>query len=243
MSQPVQNLCDMAQFDPLRQGRTIDHQHRQAQRPRRVELGARARAARVLGHNKLRAMILHQGAVIGLGEGPSGHDHICIRQRQVFGFIHQPQKVMVLRFRREVFKMHTSNCQKHALWHSGKRLNRGGDIGHMMPSVTGLRHPCPARQSSKRNLRLIAGRDRVPAHLSGKRMSGIHDVSNAVFADITGQPVNPTIPANTGRQRLRARFLHPSGVRIDRRNPLFGYSFGQSVGLGRTTKNQEVWHV
>lgn len=243
MRHPVQNLCNSRKLGPLGQNRALDHKHWQAQRPRCVQLGARAQAARVLGHHKLRPVLLHQCAVIGFCKRTPGHDNLRQRQRHAVRLVHQTQQVVMLGLGCKVFKMHTPDSQEHTLRITCKRIDGGSDIGHAAPNIAGLRLPRRAGQGSQWNLRCVTRLNRVPAHLRGKWMGRIHDMGDRVFADVVGQTFRAAKPANSHRQRLRTRGFHPSRIRIHSRNPLFRNSFGQSVGLGRAAKNQEVGHV
>lgn len=243
MTQPVQNLHDLCEFNPLRQGWTVDHQNRQAKCAGRIQLGASTRTSCVLGHNQLRAMALHQRAVVGFGKRPSGHDHIGIGQGQIDRRIHQSQQVMMLWLGGKIPKMHPANGEKHALGRTGKRVDRSGHIGHLLPSVTGLRDPRRARQGRQRDLRFTARLNRIPAHPGRKGMGGIDHMRHPVVTDISGQTCDTAKPAHAHGQGLPARVLHTTRVRIDRRNPLFGHGFGQRIRLGRSAEYQEVRHV
>ncbi len=243
MKQPVQNLSDLRKFGPLRQNWAIDHQHRQAQRPRRIQLGARPRAACVLGHDQLRPMVLHQRPVVSFGKRPSGGDHLCVRQGQSVGLIHKAQQVTVLRLGRKIFKMHSANCKEDTLSIAGQCVDGGSDIGHVMPDIAGLRHPGRAGQRCQWRPRRGARLNRVPAHPGRKWMGRVHDMGDGIVTDIGGQTFRTAETANPYRQGLRTRVFDPSSVGIHSRNPLFRNSFGQRIGLGRSAKDQEVCHV
>lgn len=243
MSQPVQNLCNRRQLGPLWQDRTVDHQHWQAKRPRRVQLGPRAGAACVLGHNQLRLVPLHQRAVIGLGKRAAGDDDFGIRQGQFIGRIDQTQQIAMLGLGRELLKMHPTNRKEHALRFDVQRINCGGDIGNVSPVITGLRAPSGSRQRGQWRLRCTAGLNRVSAHLRGERMGRVDHMADPVVADVSDKPLHAAKPTDPNRQRLRARFFDPSCVGIGRRKPLFGNGFGQNVRLGRAAQDKEVGHV
>ncbi len=248
MRQPVQNLCDTRKLGPLRQNRAVDHQHGQAQGTRHVQLGPRARAACVFGHNQLRAVAQHQRAVLRFGKWSTGNDNFGIRQGQAFGVVYKAQQVMVLGLGGKVFKMHTTNGEEHALGVAGQRVDGRCNVRDVMPGVAGLQRPRRAGQSGQRRLRCPTRLNRVPAHLGRKRVGRIHNMGNGVFADVLGQTFRTAEASNAHWQRLRAWAFHTSGVGIHSRNPLFRNGFGQSVGLGRTAKDQhigdqEVGHV
>ncbi len=248
MRKPVQNLCDSRKLGPLWQNRAVDHQHRQAQCARRVQLGPRTGASCVLGDNKLRPMALHQRAIVGFGKGPSGNDNFGIRQGQAVGVIHQTQQKIVLGLGCKILKMHTANGQENPLCVPGQCIDSRRDVRDVMPVIAGLRRPRRAGQRGQGRLRCPTRLDRIPAHLGRKRMGCVHDMSDGVVADVICQTFRPAVTANTYWQRLRAWRFHSSRVGIGSRNPLFRKGFSQGVGLGRAAKDQhigdqEVGHV
>ena len=243
MNQPIQNLCDARKLGPLRQDRTVDHQHRKAKRPRRVQLGARTCAARVSGHNQLRAVAPHQRPVTGFSKRSPCHHHMGIRQGQPVGFIHKAQQVVMLTLSRKHLKMHAANSQKNALRFTRESVNRCRDILHMVPCISGLRYPHLSRQRDQRDQGFMAGPDRIPAHLCREGMSCIHNMGKCVFANKCRKAIGATKSPNADRQWLRAGLLHATGIGINSRNSLFSNGLRQSIRLGRATKNQEVGHV
>ncbi len=243
MSQPVQNLCDIRQFGPLRQGRTVDHQHRHAQRPSCIQLGTGTGSACVLGHHQLDAVLPHQRLIILKGERTARDNHIAVRQRQRARFINQPQQIVVLGLGGKVLKMHPTNRQKDALRRTGHRGNRTVDIGDVLPSVALLRRPGRAGQRCQCHSGFATRCGGVPAHLRGKGMCGINHMGHRMIPQIIRQPFGAAKPADAYRQGLRARIFNAPGIGIGGWNALFGQGFGQRVGLGRAAKDQEVCHA
>ncbi len=243
MRQPVQDLRDIRQLGPLRQGRPVYHQNRQPQRPCGIQFGPRACAARILGYNQLRTVTFHQGPILFNRERASRNDHISIRERQSVRIVHQPQKIVMLRLGCEVMKMHAANCQEDAAGWTRQRFDCTVNIPYVLPVVSSLRDPGRPRQRGQWHRGLSAGFHRMTAHLRGKGMGRIDNVADAVLADVLHQPLCTTKPANAHGHGLRARAIDTSSVGIRGGNTLIGNRFCQSIRLGRTTKNQEVGHV
>lgn len=243
MRQPVQNLRRGPQFRSFRNFGSIDHKDGQPQGARRIQLGPRATAARILGHNQLGAMAAHQLNIALNSERPARDLDVRVGHRHPVRLIHQTQQVVVLGLGREVVQMHTAHGKEHALSRTVQRLDSSVDIRDTDPIVCLSFHPRRARQCSQRRVRLGAGLRGVPAHLRGKGVRGVDHMGHAMVADVTCQPFGPTKAANTGWQRLRARIVDTPRVRIGRVKPLFRHSFGQSIGLGCAAKNKEVGHV
>lgn len=243
MRQPVQNLRRGPQFRSFRNFGPIDHKDGQTQGARRIQLGPRATAARILGHDQLRAMTAHQLNVALNSERPARDLYVGVGHRHPARFIHQTQQVVVLGLGREVRQMHTAHGKKHALSRTAQRLDSSVDIRDTDPIVSLSFHPRRARHCSQRRARLGAGLRGVPAHLRSKGVRCVDHMGHAMVADVTLQPLGPTKAANAGRQRLRTRVVDAPCVRIGRVKPLFCNSFGQSVGFGCAAKNKEVGHV
>lgn len=243
MRQPVQDLRDIRQLGPLRQGRAVYHQNRQAQHPCRIQLGPRAGAARILGHNQLRAVVLHQHPIIFNRERPPRNNHLAVGQRHCFWFIDQPQKVVMLRLNSEVMKMHATNRQEDAAGRAGQSFNRTFNIRYVLPVVPILRDPSRPGQSSQGRCDPRTGFHGISAHLRRKGMSRIDNVANTVFTDVPRQSLRTTKPTYAQRHGLRTRIIDTTSVGIGGGNALLGDRFCQSIRLGRATKNQEVGHV
>lgn len=242
MSQPVQDLRGGCQLGPLRDNGSVNHQHGQPKMARGVQLGACTCATRILGHDQFGFMRLHQGEIIVQRERAARDNNLRLGHRDIVGFIHQTQQIVMLGLRGKLLQMHAANSKEHPLGRALQRRNRSRNIRHMMPRVSGTTLPCGTGQRSERNSRLGTSFGRVPAHLRGKRMGGINDMGHRVFRDIARQPIGPAKPADPRRQGLRARIFHPPRVGICGIHPLFAHSFGQGVGLGGAAKNQEMGH-
>ncbi len=243
MRQPVQNLRDIRQLGPLRQGRPVYHQNRQAQRPCGIQLGPRAGAARILGYNQLRTVTFHQGPIIFNRERAPRNDHITIRERQSVRIVHQPQKIVMLRLGCEVMKMHAANCQEDAAGWTRQRFDCAFNIRYVLPVVPVLRDPGRPGQSSQGRCDPRTGFHRISAHLRRKGMGRINNMADVVLADVPNQPLCTAKPAYAHGHGLRARAIDATSVRIRGGNTLLSNRFCQSIRLCRTTKNQEVGHV
>ncbi len=243
MRQPVQDLRDICQLGPLRQGRTVYHQNRQAQRPCGIQFGPRAGATRILGHNQLRLVALHQLPIIFNRERPPRNNHLAVGQRHSFWFVHQPQKVVMLRLSGEIMKMHAANCQEDAAGWTGQSFNRSFNIRYVLPVISVLRDPGRPGQSGQGRCSPRTGIHSIPAHLRCKGMSRIDNMADAVLVNVPRQSRCTAKPTHAHRHGLRARVIDTSGVGIGSGNALIGNRFCQSIRLGRATKNQEVGHV
>lgn len=243
MSQPVQNLIDRRKLLPGRQTGAVDHQDGHIQRPRGIQLGARARAACVLRNNQFGAVVFHQRNIVLNREGPTRDHNTRVGQKYSFRFIDQTQQIMMLRLSREIPQMHSTYSQKHAPSGTVKRRNSCRDIRHMLPAIALLRAPSRSGQSGKRNIRSVTRGDSIGTHLCCERVRCVHNMRNRVVADVSGQPIDSSKPTHANRQWLRARIVHAPGVRVDCVRPPFGKAASKGVGLGRAAKKQEFGHA
>lgn len=243
MSQPVQNLIDRRQLVPGRQTGAVDHQDGHIQRPRGIQLGARARAACVLRNNQFGAVVFHQRNIVLNREGPTRDNYISVGQRYCFRFIDQSQQIVMLGLSREILQMHSTQSQKHAPSGTVKRRYSCRDIWHMLPAFALLRAPGWSGQSGKRNIRSVARGDGIGAHLCCEGVRCVHDMRDGVIADVSGQPVDSSEPTHANRERLRARIVHAPGIGVDCVHPPFGKDASKGVGLGRAAKKQEFGHA
>ncbi len=242
MSQPVQNLRDRGQFLPGRQAGPVDHQDWHAQRPRGVQLGARAGAAGVFRNHQFGGVAFHQRKIALNRERPARDDNIGVWQRHIVRFVNQPQQIVMLGLRGKILQVHPAHSQKDAPSGACQCCNGRRNVRNMLPAVVVLRNPGRSGQRNQRNTCGFAGGDGIPAHLRGKGMRCVHDMRDRVVADIAVQSVGPSEPADAHRQRLRARIVHTPGVRVDCAHPPFGKAAGQCIGFGRAAKKQEVGH-
>lgn len=243
MSQPVQNLRHARQLMPLRQGWTIDHQYRHAQRPRGIQLGTSSAAACVLGHNQFNSVALHQRPVIRFRKRPARDNYLAIRHGQSAGFIHQPQQIAMLRLGGEILKVHAPNGQKDTLRRAGQGSHCAVDIRNMLPAIPFLRHPGRAVQRHQWHSGVAAGCNGITAHLRGKGMGGVDHMGDRMGAKVPRQPVYAAKTTHTNWQGLRTRVINPSGVGIGCRDALTGHGFSQRVGLCGAAKDQEMCHA
>lgn len=241
MIQPIQNLFGRGDLRAIWNSGSVDHNDRVSKRPRGGDFGVSPRSARVLGHDDVNAMSLHQGLIGGLRERPPRHQNMRVRQRQgVFGRVHQTQKVEVLWVRREFRQMHTPYGQHDALNGLVKGSDGTRDIAHMGPGVAVLRNPRGPSQSQQRHVRTRAGLNRMAAHLGCERMCGVDHVGDRLVAQIGAQSVYAAKPSDPLGQRLADRSFHPACEGHSAVEARVSDGSSQGRRLKRAAKDQEV---
>lgn len=242
MSDPAHHVVDAMYLLPIRQGWTVNHQHRHAQLPRRRQLGHGPGATGIFRHDQIHAMTPQQGQIVVHRERSAINlDHTGREWQSVLWLIHQAQHVLVLGIRREFVQMHATYSQKHTTSGSVQRLHRRRNIGDMFPPVTRPGLPWRAGQSDQRHACLGTGHNRMMAHLRGKRMRGINHMRDLMIPQILHQPVDPAKPANPLRQGLRDGLFHTARQRHGPGNPRLDQRLAQRRRLGGAAQNKQVW--
>ena len=213
MIDPGQHFADSLRRGATRRGRAINHDDRQIEHARRVDLGARTFAARIFGDDEVDPLVTHQGEIARQGEGSTIHEQMMARQRRRrVRRIDEAENIMMLRLISEGRDMHAAEREHDPARLPGKRLNRAGDIGHMGPTVALSRLPCWAGQHKvsdtypPRRLRCVG------AHRGGEGMGRVNQMRHRLFLQISGQPCHAAEAADANRYRLRTRVSGASDV-------------------------------
>ncbi len=243
MIQPVQDILKPVKTGARGQPGPVDHDHAQAQFARRLQLGLRARATGILGHDKLNALICHQGQVALGGKRPARNHQPAIRQGQGRRRrIDQPQQIAMLRRMGERLEILLADGQKDPCRRRRQGRHRARDIRHMLPVITPARLPRRALERGQRNAGLMAGRHGVAAHPGGEGMRGVDDRADILVAQIVQQPGHPAKAPHPHRQGLGARHSGAPGIGKHGIRTAFGQRGGQLRSLGRTAQDKETWH-
>lgn len=242
MTQPVQHLRGGMDNPARRYGGPGNHDHRQAQSTRRVQLGARAVAAGILGYDQLNPVALHQRPVLINGERAASDFNRGTRQRQLLGRIDQTQQIAMRGAGQKRRKALSANGQEHRPGRLGQGRDGRCEIGHALPIIAraGLPgrtlkrqqgHPCIARR-----------RDGIGADLSGEGMGRVDQMCYALRAQIGAQPGRPAKPANAGGYGLRFGRTGAPGIGVLRRDAPRGQSASQRRRLGCAAKKKDACH-
>ena len=243
MIEPVQNLGHRMQLYPGGQHGAVDHQDWNAQVPGRRELGRGAVAARVLADHQIDAMFAHQSGIALDRERPAGHDHSPVRQGQsIDRGVDEAQNVVMLRLGRKFSQMHPAKGEEDATLFPRKRLNGLRNTGSHLPAVTWDGLPRRAGQGHQRHSRLAGRRDRVSAHLGGKRMCAINKMRDVVRMQVVRKTFRSTETAGPDWNRLGARAFDPSGIAQHRLVAPVGERMGQGRRLRGAAEDQDVAH-
>lgn len=137
-------------------------------------------------------------------------------------------------------QVQTAKGQHDAAGRTGQRLCRRRNVWHMGPVVAIDCLPRWAGQRSQRNARHFCRRIRVTAHLSGKGMGRVDQMSDVMVTQKGGQSFDSTKTTHAGWQRLRTRIGHAPGIGQNGRNTPIRHRAGKLAGLCCAAKDQEV---
>lgn len=241
MTQPLQYRLDRVNFVLRWQLGSLDHHDGNAQRARGLQFGAGATAAGIFGDNCFNTVLAHQRCVIRHRKRAARYDDRMLWQRRrCCRRVNEAQHVVVVRLHGKAFEMLPAYRQQNARGRPGQRLHGTRDVGRRMPLITRLALPRPPRQGDQRNLDGLAGRNCVVAHLGCKRMRGVDDVRDAVFAKVGLQAFDTAKAADTVCNRLRSGSLDASSIGERCTDPGLRHGARKAARFGRAAKDQEV---
>ena len=242
MSNPVQNLFNGADFVPLRRIGPVDHEYRQAERPRGIDLGAGAFAAGVPGYQEIDPVRFQKVTFIRRRKRPSINDDIVMWQRgRLLRGVDESQEIVMLRRGLEYRNFRSPNGKENPPGRAAKGPGGPGHARHSGPAVTWAGRP---RRSCKRDHRHAGGgtgRDRIPAYLRRERVGGVDQVRNGMVLEVGGQACCAAKSAGSNRQGLCDGNCHTTGI-----GELGAQAHGSDVRregarLGGAAQDQEIW--
>ena len=241
MNQPIHHLLGRRDLLPGRDCRAVDHDHRQAKPTRRLDLGVGTRAASILGNDDLDPVSLHQRRIRFGAIGATRDDRLGLWQRQrPFRRIDEPKQIEMLWVRRKVGQMHAANRKHDPLARPAKCGDRPGGIRNPLPSIAGFFGPRRARKSDQRNVGLLAGHNRIPAHLCGEGVCRVDHMGDPMGLEMLNQPLDPAKTTHTLRQGLAHGPFNPSRKRNRSSNPGLRHPPREGRGFGRSAQYEEV---
>ena len=241
MREPLHDLGCALGPQSLRQLRRPDHDHRQAQRARGIDLGARTLPAGVARHDPFDPTRTHQLEFAGQREWPARDDEIGIRQRQrPPRSVDEAERVGMLRHGCERRNMLPADREKDIAARFGQRRYGGRDVIHIDPAIVSRLDPRLALERDQRRGRRYAGRQGVLADFGCKRMGRVDHMRESFPPNKIGKPVRTAEAANAGRQRLIDRYLCSAGIGIGGVKPRSRNLGRQPIGFARSTQDENA---
>ena len=240
MTDPAQNLSGAGKPGDARRFGAVDHQKRQTQFTRRINLGARACTARILRYDHVHFVVLYQSLVRRYCERATINDQAVIGHWNSVRRVNQTQNIMMLRLNSEFLQMHPPKRQHDAHWRTVQRRNSRLDIRGAAPVVARLRSPGRTGQPRQGDPALGTGLRRIPAHLCGKRMRCINQMGDLVGRNVGQQSVHAAKPTDPGWQRLFTWFPDAPRIGKHRIQATLVNCLRQRAGFGRATQYEKA---
>lgn len=243
MIQPGEHILGTVYFCTLGYGGPVYHQYRHTQSARGDELGFGAFAARILAYHQIDAMRLHQGCIPFGGEWPAIDDQAVSGQegRMARG-VDEAQQIMMLWLGGKGFHMHSPQSQHDAAGRSVQRGHCAVQVGDADPAVAGNRSPCRASEGEMRDTGQSGRLHRMRAHRCGKGMGRVHQMRDAMRAQILDQSGRSAEAADTHRHGLGKGVFRPASIAERRGDPLGCENPGEHARFGRATQQKDIRH-
>lgn len=243
MIDPRQHIADVMDGSRLRHGRAIDHDDRQAERSRGVDLGAGTLPSRILCDDQIDAVIPHKGKVTRWCERATIHQQMVARQcgRRIWR-IDEPQEIVMLWLRGEGFDMHPTESEHHAPRRAIERADGAGDIRDVGPAVAVHCLPFRAVEHQMGDIRSTRGGGGVGADRSGEGMGGVDKVGESPRLQERRQAVSAAKAADADRHRLCTGIAGAPGIAQRRLFAPLGQGSGERARFHGAAKDQDVAH-
>lgn len=241
MTQPVQHLRTGLNLAPAGHDGTLDHDDRDLQCARGVNLGPRRRPPGILGHDHLNPVIPQKREVGLVPKRTAVENNVMVRQvwRDLRG-VDQTQQIVMLWLRRKGRKVQTPQGQHDALRRGAKSVNGLRNICHSRPKITSLLHPGRSGQRDQWRSRCSTSLRGVAAHLCGEGMGRVNHMGGVAFAQKPNQTVNSAKSAYAGRKWLSLGAGHAPGIGKDTLFARSSQIMRQGRAIGGSAQNEKV---
>ncbi len=220
--------------------RALDHQYRDTQLSRRLDLCIGRRAAGVFGNDEGNTVIAQQGHfVVQSKRTASGHVTRVDKVEWWLDRIDAANEIMVLRCGLEGQKFLTTEREEGVCAFCTKSSHSTLDIGHALPVITRLFFPRRALQRDKRNIGQPCGLDCVGRDTRRIRVRCVDQKIKLVFGDERSQATRAAKTTASHRHGLLNRI--PGAASHGQKQPVAGVISqfsGQNTGIRRAAKNE-----
>lgn len=220
--------------------RALDHQYRDAQPSRRLDLCIGRRAAGVFGNDEGDTVIAQQGHFVVQRKGTASGDVTRVDNvERWLDRIDAANEIMVLRCCLEGQKFLTTEREEGVCAFRAESSHSTLDIGHALPVIIGLFFPSGALQRDKRNLGQSCGLDCVGRDTRRIRVRRIDQQIELVFGDERRQTARAAKASGAHRHGLRHRIT--GAASHGQKQPITGVFrqfSGQNAGIRRTAENE-----
>ena len=212
--EPEKRIGDGLDGRRLRQIRARDHDHGQRQRPRRVELGGGARAARVLGDDHFDSMRLEQCVLVRDVERSACGDQLNKRRQFLRrGHLDAAHNIEMLWRFPERRELHATSGEKDAARVSPNRCRSRLEAFHHDPAIAIAWAPGRAANGEQRHVGRVSSLDGIRLHLHGEGMRRVDEKIEVLLGQNARQTLLTAEAAGPQRARKPRWVSSPAGER------------------------------
>ena len=245
MIEPGHTFRHAADLGHVRQCRPAQHDHLDAESPRRGDLAVGGVAAAIFRDHGVDAMLNEQCLVISFAERSARND--IFRPRHIqrrMDRIDTAYQIKVLRRLRKRRDLLSPNAEKDATRLLAQHLNGFFGIGHLRPAVAGDSGPWRSLQGQQR----YADDLRRPCRIGGNhrriRMCGIDQIVYIFNAQIVRETVHTAEAAAAQRHRVLSGRERPAGKgERDEILGAAGQSFCQLPRFKSAAEDEDALHA
>ena len=197
-----------------------DHDHRQAERPRRFDLGIRGATAGILGDKDLDSFVLEQPLFGCAVEGAARLQKAQVG-RQTCGVrrLDHAREIVMLCRHREGLQLLAAKAEEDAARLGAEGKSRIGRGRNDLPAIVGVLRPGQAHERRKRRAGAGAGGDGVCRHLIGVGVGRIDYNVDAPVSKVSGKSIGTAKTADARRDGLGLGRRRATGQRQGRIKP------------------------
>lgn len=219
-----------------------DHDDRQPEGARRLDLAVGREAAAVLRHDDLDAVPLQQAALLGRGEGSAGEQGLgAVRQVAWIDGLDAADEVAVPGRGAEGADLLAADGEEDAAGRGPEGGGGGGGIRDLDPAVAGLAGPAGAAERDERDGRRAGSRGRVGRDPAGEGVGAVDEDTHALGGEPGGEAGGAAEAADPDGAARKARRLRAAGERIgDAEAGARGEVRGEVAGRARASEDEDM---
>lgn len=240
MANGGQSSFDIRHRVAIAKRRSVDHDDRNVERTRRLDLAIGCLATGVFRNDHVDAVVVeHRDFIVERKRPARGYVLRLRHRKRRFDRIDAAYKIGVLRRRLKRQKLLPTKCEKSVFGLGAERSDSSLDIYDSLPIITMHGHPRRARQCYQRNPGTLRGVNSIGGNSCRIGMGRVHQQVETFRTKEIGKPLRATETANTDGNGLLDRIFRAASH--GQQNPVAGITgkpTGQNAGIRRAAENE-----